>query len=55
MRSTCRRCQGQGTIIKDPCKKCRGKGTVMENKTVSVPVPAGALLMQIWIRIGATH
>ncbi|XP_066926242.1 dnaJ homolog subfamily A member 3, mitochondrial-like isoform X2 [Clytia hemisphaerica] len=41
MRSTCRRCQGQGTIIQTPCRKCRGKGSVMENKTVSIPVPAG--------------
>ena len=45
MRSTCRRCQGQGTIIKTPCKKCRGKGSVLENKTVSIPVPAGTLLL----------
>jgi len=41
MRSTCRRCKGQGSIIKDPCKKCNGKGTDLQNQTVTVPVPAG--------------
>ncbi|XP_057313311.1 dnaJ homolog subfamily A member 3, mitochondrial-like isoform X2 [Hydractinia symbiolongicarpus] len=41
MMSTCQRCKGQGTIIKDPCRKCHGKGSVLENKTVTIPVPAG--------------
>lgn len=41
MRSTCRRCGGQGHIISTPCKKCRGKGSVYETKTVSIPIPAG--------------
>ncbi|CAH3171002.1 unnamed protein product, partial [Porites evermanni] len=41
MRSTCRRCGGQGHIISTPCKKCRGKGRVTETKTVTIPVPAG--------------
>ena len=43
MRSTCRRCGGQGHIISTPCKKCRGKGRVTETKTVTIPVPAGAV------------
>ncbi|XP_020601247.1 dnaJ homolog subfamily A member 3, mitochondrial-like isoform X2 [Orbicella faveolata] len=41
MRSTCRRCGGQGHIITTPCKKCRGKGSVHETKTISIPIPAG--------------
>jgi len=41
MRSTCRRCKGDGHIVQDPCKKCNGKGAVDERKTVTVPVPAG--------------
>ena len=43
MRSTCRRCGGQGHIISTPCKKCHGKGRVTETKTVTIPVPAGAV------------
>ncbi|XP_078369632.1 dnaJ homolog subfamily A member 3, mitochondrial-like isoform X2 [Oculina patagonica] len=41
MRSTCRRCGGQGVIISTPCKKCRGKGSVHETKTITIPIPAG--------------
>ena len=47
MRSTCRKCAGQGHVVKDPCKKCNGAGTVMETKTVTVPVPAGAFHIEI--------
>ncbi|KAK3755697.1 hypothetical protein QZH41_008940, partial [Actinostola sp. cb2023] len=41
MRSTCRRCGGQGYIITTPCRKCRGKGKVTESRSITVPVPAG--------------
>jgi len=41
MRSTCRQCQGQGTMLKDPCRECMGKGRVQGRKDVTVPVPAG--------------
>ncbi|XP_020906435.1 dnaJ homolog subfamily A member 3, mitochondrial isoform X1 [Exaiptasia diaphana] len=41
MRSTCRRCGGQGYIISTPCRKCRGKGKVSETRRITVPVPAG--------------
>lgn len=41
MRSTCRKCGGQGHVVKDPCRKCHGSGSVMETKTITVPVPAG--------------
>ncbi len=47
MRSTCRKCAGQGHIIKDPCKKCNGSGLMMETKTVTVPVPAGTLVIYL--------
>ncbi|PFX19873.1 DnaJ-like subfamily A member 3, mitochondrial [Stylophora pistillata] len=42
MRSTCRRCGGQGVFISSPCKKCHGKGRVNETKTITIPVPAGS-------------
>ncbi|XP_031573759.1 dnaJ homolog subfamily A member 3, mitochondrial-like isoform X2 [Actinia tenebrosa] len=41
MKSTCRKCGGQGYTITTPCKKCRGKGRVMETMNITVPVPAG--------------
>lgn len=41
MRSTCRQCQGQGSMLKDPCRECFGKGRVQGRKEVTVPVPAG--------------
>ena len=41
VQQTCPRCQGRGTIIKDPCPSCRGKGRVQEQKTLSVKVPSG--------------
>ncbi|GFS55919.1 protein tumorous imaginal discs, mitochondrial [Trichonephila clavipes] len=41
MKSTCRRCRGTKTIVKDPCLTCDGKGTTAQRKKVTVPVPAG--------------
>lgn len=41
MRSTCRQCAGQGSMLKDPCMDCLGKGRVQGRKDVTVPVPAG--------------
>ncbi|KAM6956877.1 LOW QUALITY PROTEIN: dnaJ heat shock protein family (Hsp40) member A3a [Aplochiton taeniatus] len=41
MRSTCRRCNGKGTVISTPCNTCRGTGQTKQRKTVTVPVPAG--------------
>lgn len=41
MRSTCRRCAGQGTYNKSPCNGCRGSGQTNQRQKVSVPVPAG--------------
>ena len=41
MKSTCRRCHGQGKIISTPCRQCGGTGTTTRAQTVSVQVPAG--------------
>lgn len=39
--STCRKCQGAGTIITNPCKPCHGRGTQSKEQLVDVPIPAG--------------
>ncbi|XP_061686914.1 dnaJ homolog subfamily A member 3, mitochondrial-like [Syngnathoides biaculeatus] len=41
MRSTCRRCGGNGSIVITPCTLCRGSGQTKKRQTVMVPVPAG--------------
>ena len=41
MRSTCRRCHGQGKIINTPCRRCGGRGTTTRSQTINVQVPAG--------------
>ncbi|GBN63484.1 Protein tumorous imaginal discs, mitochondrial [Araneus ventricosus] len=41
MRSTCRKCHGTKTVVKDPCNVCEGRGTTVQRKKVTVPVPAG--------------
>lgn len=41
MRSTCRKCGGNGKLVTHPCTKCRGKGEVLQTKSLNVPVPAG--------------
>ncbi|HTV69558.1 MAG TPA: molecular chaperone DnaJ [Rhizobiaceae bacterium] len=38
---TCPQCHGRGQIIKDPCGKCSGQGRVIEEKSLSVNIPAG--------------
>ena len=37
----CRRCGGEGQVIRDPCPACRGEGRVREESTITVEVPAG--------------
>lgn len=39
--TTCRKCGGQGSVIKNPCKSCSGHGTVRRPKTIEVQVPVG--------------
>ncbi|XP_071950980.1 dnaJ homolog subfamily A member 3, mitochondrial-like [Antedon mediterranea] len=41
MRSTCRQCRGQGSIISVPCIMCKATGQTMQRKKVVVPIPAG--------------
>lgn len=38
---TCRACNGEGTVIKNPCRSCGGGGTVRKPKTLQVVVPPG--------------
>ncbi|MDP3898560.1 MAG: molecular chaperone DnaJ [Mesorhizobium sp.] len=38
---TCPTCQGRGQTIKDPCGKCGGQGRVVEERALSVNIPAG--------------
>ncbi|MHA6641400.1 molecular chaperone DnaJ [Mesorhizobium sp. A623] len=38
---TCPQCQGRGQTIKDPCPKCAGQGRVIEERSLSVNIPAG--------------
>ncbi|MBI1953508.1 MAG: molecular chaperone DnaJ [Candidatus Omnitrophica bacterium] len=41
MATTCRRCRGQGEIIKEACPACRGQGRTVEDRKLTVRVPAG--------------
>ncbi|MEL6663915.1 MAG: molecular chaperone DnaJ, partial [Pseudomonadota bacterium] len=41
MERTCPRCSGRGQVITDPCKTCSGTGQVVENRELSVKIPAG--------------
>lgn len=38
---TCPQCQGRGQMINDPCPKCSGQGRVIEERSLSVNIPAG--------------
>lgn len=38
---TCPTCQGRGTMIKDPCPKCSGQGRTVQERSLSVNIPAG--------------
>jgi molecular chaperone DnaJ len=40
-RSTCRRCDGQGTVYEQTCSTCRGDGVVRNEATLQVEIPAG--------------
>lgn len=41
IRTTCPQCRGQGRTIPNPCRECRGTGQVLQQKKVSVKLPAG--------------
>ncbi|MBP1851672.1 molecular chaperone DnaJ [Rhizobium halophytocola] len=38
---TCPTCHGRGQTITDPCTKCHGQGRVVEERSLSVNIPAG--------------
>ena len=37
----CPACRGIGEVVTSPCPRCRGEGRVMENRSVTVEIPAG--------------
>jgi molecular chaperone DnaJ len=39
--STCRRCEGEGTIYEETCPACGGNGVVRADATLTVEIPAG--------------
>lgn len=39
--TTCPRCRGEGSIIKNPCLKCRGSGKEKNTRKIAVKIPAG--------------
>ena len=39
--TTCRRCEGEGTIYEETCSTCGGDGIVRNEATLSVEIPAG--------------
>lgn len=38
---SCPQCQGRGQTIKDPCPKCNGQGRIVQERSLSVNIPAG--------------
>lgn len=41
MSQTCPRCHGSGQAVMDPCRKCSGSGRTMQQREISVTIPAG--------------
>ncbi len=39
--TTCRKCQGEGQVIKDPCPKCKGDGRIEVERKLEIRIPAG--------------
>ena len=39
--TTCRKCYGEGQIIKDPCNVCDGTGRIRKTKKIPIKIPAG--------------
>ena len=39
--TTCRRCEGEGTLYSETCSTCGGDGQVRQESTLSVEIPAG--------------
>ncbi len=41
MSRTCPRCNGEGSIIKNPCTSCKGRGRKESTKKITITIPAG--------------
>nr|VZI48165.1 unnamed protein product [Spirometra erinaceieuropaei] len=41
MRSTCRRCQGTGSVVRYPCRACEGTGQTVGRQQVKIAIPPG--------------
>jgi len=41
MASVCRRCQGEGKIIREACPACRGHGRTQAERSITIKVPPG--------------
>lgn len=41
VQTTCPRCHGEGTLISKPCGTCRGSGQEVQERELSVRIPAG--------------
>ena len=41
--STCRRCRGQGKIVKEDCRECHGRGVVQKTRKIEIKIPEGAV------------
>jgi molecular chaperone DnaJ len=39
--TTCNRCGGRGSVVRDPCTECKGQGAVERERKVLVSFPAG--------------
>ncbi len=39
--TTCNKCEGEGTEMKNPCDKCEGEGRVNKTEEIKVKIPAG--------------
>lgn len=40
-RTACRKCRGEGKIVKNPCKECNGLGRIRIKRKIKVKVPEG--------------
>jgi len=39
--TTCRRCNGKGTVVRTPCHECHGSSRIYANQRIEVSIPAG--------------
>jgi len=39
--TTCNKCRGQGTFIKEKCSKCNGKGIIQKTRGIEINIPKG--------------